>query len=283
MEITELTDDNAEEFEDLLDDTLLSDIGREYHGGLVAFDNAAKSISSALFWEIKNAEDSKETTVSEIVEFFSDDPTECDELLRVFDEKSIEAGAGESLFEFDKLDDICNRSLKKNGFKIKESESRDICVSVGDVARLALIKKKTPDYIKSLSQITERQFKTGVMTSVMHGRYGLLDDLPFLPMSWFDTEVSSCVVTDDKINGLLLIHKAKPGVYMVELLFALQPDAVINLLAMIIFSINAAIKCKSSDDMIILRRHSESSEGLVKKLFPGKKGAVIIRGEKIYE
>ena len=120
------------------------------------------------------------------------------------------------------------------------------------------------------------------MTSVLHGRYGLLDDLPFLPMNWFDTELSSCVITDGAINGLLLVRRITEGLYRVELLFAMQPDANINLLNLMRYTIRAAMKNRSADDVVILRRHSASTVALVKKLFPGRKGDEIIRGEKVY-
>ena len=55
------------------------------------------------------------------------------------------------------------------------------------------------DDIKPLSVVSSRQFKAGVMTSVFHGRYGLLDDLPFLPMTRYDADISCCIETDDKI------------------------------------------------------------------------------------
>jgi hypothetical protein len=76
--------------------------------------------------------------------------------------------------------------------------------------------KKLPAYIKSLSDITARQYKAAIMTSVFHGRYGLLDDLPFLPMTRFDPDISSCIITDEKVNGLILVHKTMENEYIVE-------------------------------------------------------------------
>lgn len=282
MNIIELTDDNVGDYEEFFDDSVMADIGREYHDALVIEDSTGDGLRASIFWELKNAEVDDVDTTSEILDLVASDPDGCGEILRAFDEKGIESGAKSSNFEFAELDPVQAESLENDGFKLKRTESRDICVSVGDLAKLPFIKKRPPEYIKSLSEITYRQFKTGVMTSVLHGRYGLLDDLPFLPMSWFDTKLSSCVITDGGINGLLLVRRIREGVFRVELLFAVQPDANINLLNLIRYSARAALSERSKDDVIILRRHSQSTESLVRKLFPNRKGDEVIRGEKIY-
>ena len=282
MTIIELTDDNAEDYEDFLDDAVMADIGREYHQGLIIENSAGDGVRASVFWELKNVEIEDADTTSEILDLFSSDSDACGEVLRAFDEKGIASGARRSYFELSELDPIQRESLENDGFKLKKTESRDICIGVRELAKLPFIRIKTPDYIKSLSEVTDRQFKTGVMTSVLHGRYGLLDDLPFLPLRWFDTKLSSCVVTDGVINGLLLVRRIREGLYMVELLFAMQPDANINLLNLIRYSVCAAIKNLSPDDKVILRRHSSSAEALIKKLFPGMKGSEVYRGEKHY-
>ena len=282
MKIIELTDDNAEDYEDFLNDKVMTDIGREYHDGLVIENSSGDGLRASIVWELKNAEVHDADTTSEIRDLTASDSDGCDEILRAFDEKVVASGAQRSFFEFAGLDAFQTESLEESGFKLKKTESRDIYITVGDLSKLNFAKKKPPEYIKPLSEVSERQFKTGVMTSVLHGKYGLLDDLPFLPMSWFDTELSSCVITDGAINGLLLVRGVSEGVYRIELLFAMQPDANINLMNLMRYSIRAALSTRSKDDVIILRRHSAATEALVKKLFPGKKGDVVIRGEKTY-
>ena len=146
--------------------------------------------------------------------------------------------------------------------------------------RYRLGKRNIPDYIRSISDITSRQFKEAVMAAVFHGKYGLLDDLPFVPVTRFDPDLSSCVITDEKVRGLLLIHRTLNGTYVVELLYALQPDANINLLNMIRYSIRAADEFLSMDDRVILRVHNRATGLLIKKLFPNKRGDRVIKGEK---
>lgn len=282
MKVIEITDDNAEDYEDFFDKTVLNDVGREYHGGLLIENDRSDGVRAAVFWELKNAEVKGVDTTSEIVDLIATDTDGCEEVLKAFDDKGVFSGVKSSYFEFDELDEDRKEALENDGFKVSKDESRDIYITVGDLRKLTFAKKKPPAYITSLAKVSERQFKTGVMTSVLHGRYGLLDDLPFLPMDWFDKELSSCVITDGAINGLLLISKISEGVYRVELLCAMQPDAQTNLLNLLRYSIRAALINRSLDDVIILRRHSPETEALVKKLFPDKKGAAVIRGEKVY-
>ena len=283
MRIIELTDENAAYYEPFLKQEFLANIGREYHSGLVVEKEDSEEVDAAVFWELKNLDDYEKDTVSEILSLSASESEECDELLRVYNKKNRNSATEISYFEFEELDDLRRASFDRDHYRIKHSESRDIMVTVGELSELGIADKKPPRYIRCLGELSTREFKTGIMTSVLHGRYGLQDDLPFLPMDWFDPELSSCVITDDTVNGFLLIHKVKPGLYRVELLHAMQPDANINLLNMIRYSIRAAVKLNSPEDKVILRRNSKATAALVKKLFPEKKGEAVFLGAKEYE
>lgn len=170
----------------------------------------------------------------------------------------------------------------RSAFMMKSAESRDVYVTVGELAALKLSKKPLPSYIKPLSAVNPRQFKAGIMTSVFHGRYGLMDDLPFLPMTRYDPDISCCMITDERINGLLLVHEKGSDDLRVELLFAMQPDANIHLLNMMRFSIRAAERLRPLSDRVLLRRHNKASLQLIAKMFPDRKGAPVLRGERKY-
>ena len=282
MRIVELTENNVDDYESGFDYALVKNIGREYHRGLVVEKEDSSGADAAVFWELKHLDEHDKDTISEILSLIASDPEECDALLTAYNKKNLSAATEISYFEFNELDDVRREAFDRDRYKVKNSESRDIVVSVEELSKLGLADKKPPKYIRSLSELTAREFKTGIMTSVLHGRYGLQDDLPFLPMAWFDQELSSCVITDGGVNGFLLVHNIKPGLYRVELLYALQPDANINLLNMIRHSIRAAIKLISPEDKIILRRNSKATSALVKKLFPDKKGETVFLGAKEY-
>lgn len=280
MTITQLTEDNIFEYAEAIPAQLRGELEREYCRGL-ACEGDEEEPAAMILWELKSLEDENVPTKAEILFFRVSDKAGGVELLRAFDNNINDDGVSLISFELKDLSDVEKTMLAKNGFTIKEGESRDIEVTVKDFLDLKLGEKKIPSYIQSLSEITSRQYKAAIMASVFHGRYGLLDDLPFLPVTRFDPDTSSCVITDGKVNGLLLVHKMMSGSYIVELLFAMQPDANINLLQMIRYSIRAAGEYMDEEDTVILRRHNKESLLLVKKLFPDRNGDLVIKGEKL--
>ena len=118
------------------------------------------------------------------------------------------------------------------------------------------------------------------MESAFHDRYGLLDDMTWLSVDRYDKDLSSCVLTDGRVSGLLLVTETAVGVYTVELLFALQPDREKHMLNMMRHSVRTAKNVLGEEDRVLLSRHSKGSEKLINSLFPGKHGEAVLRGEK---
>ena len=278
-ELIRINEVNISQLAELVPAELRSNLGREYFRGLGIRDDD-DTFRAALIWELKSLEDGNEPTRAEILCFAVSERSDGEMLLEAFEQDIREDGVSIISIETESMEDVLKNILSDFGYTIKETEGRDIVVSVSELKRLRLGKRNIPDYIRSISDITSIQFKAAVMSAVFHGRYGLLDDLPFVPMTRFDPDLSSCVITDEKVTGLLLIHRTLNGTYIVELLFALQPDANINLLNMIRYSIRAADEFLSMDDRVILRVHNRSTGLLVKKLFPNKRGDRVIKGEK---
>lgn len=283
MTITEINEDNIFRYTDLIPAGLLGELSREYCGGLAGDDDENDEPAASIVWEIRGVEDDNVPVEAEILWFEVSDGAEGSELLQAFEDKMRESRVSRVSFELAGTGGPEESLLEAAGFATEKAESRDIYVTVSELCRLKLGTKSIPDYIKSLSEITPREFKTAVMTSVFHGKYGLLDDLPFLPMTRFDPDISSCVITDGKVNGLILVHEVTSGTFIVELLFVMQPDASISLLNMMRYSIRTAGSLCNEDDLVILRRHNPETEKLIKKLFPEKKGASVTRGEKSYD
>ena len=280
MIITEITEENRTEYKEMVSDEVLSDLSRNCLKGLSGREEGSGGVRAVIIWMVKDHEDEHARAEAEILCFWTFDEAVGEELFHAFEKHIIADKVSRISFEFDELGTRERDLLANSGFEIKEAESRDICVSVGELSGLKLGRKKIPPYVKSISEISVMQFKTAIMASVFCGRYGILDDLPYLPMARYDQSISCCVITDDRVNGLLLVHKEEDGGFIVELLFAVQPDADINLLNMMKFSIDTAVRLCDREERVILRRHNKLTEALVKKLFPDKKGAVVIRGQK---
>ena len=256
----------------------IKELSREYYRGMIC--NDGRRNESAIIWRLINFEDKEIPTEVEILWVKITDRQTGDGLLEAFEEFVRETDVYRVYFEFSSLGEAETVLFKDHGFFIEKDESIDIRVTVGELLELKIAGKTPPPYVMSLSEIIPRQYKAAVMNSVFHRKYGLLDDLSQLPMDRFDQEVSSCVITDGVVDGLMLVRQAAAGEYIVELLFAMEPDARIKLLNMIRHSIQAAEEVCDKDESVILRRHNAATRNLITKLFPDKKGADVMKGEK---
>ena len=281
MIISEITEKNIKDYTESVPAELLNDVKRENCKGIAGVDDYTWSLNAAIFWEMKNTEDESIPAEAEVLWFFAENYDDGKKVLKSFERSIANDEIKRVSFELDELGEAAQKALTDSGYSIESAEGRDIYVSIGELAALKLPKKDIPEFVKPLSKITSRQYKAGIMTSAFHGRYGLLDDLPFLPMTRFDPDISCCYIADEKVNGFLLVHKSEYGYYRVELLCAMQPDANLHLLNMMRYSILVASKTRNSEDMVLLRRHNKPSEQLIGKLFPKKSGKLVTKGERI--
>ncbi len=278
LNIVDIKEDNIEEFCDIVPEQYLSDIGREYIRGIAGIDSDTEEPCGAIIWELHNLEQEHAENKAEILWFSAQNKEDAGVLLEVFDVMTGDEDVRSSYFEMEGLSDEETAALEEAGFSTEVTEGTDVFVTVEEIGKLDIARKKEANYVVSLSELSSFQFKAGIMNSVYHERYGLLEDLPFLPMSRYDEKISCCVMADDKVTGILLVHMIKPALYRVELLFSEQFDAAINILNMLRFSIHAAQKNCDPKDEILIRRHNRNVTELCKKLFPGKQGKKVIRG-----
>ena len=276
--IVDITEENREQYSNFVPEQYLSDIGREYFRGIAGLDNNTQEPIAAVIWEVHNLSKEEVANQAEIHWFSAQNEEDADALLQAFDCGIINEDVRSTVFEFEKLRDHEISVFEKAGFVIKSTEGIDIFVTVEEIGKLDIAKKKAKDYVVSLSEVSNFQFMAGIMNSAYHGRYGLLEDLPFLQMRRFDQKTSCCVTTDNTVTGLLLVYLMMPELYRVELLSAEKLDAAINVLNMLRFSIQAAQKNCKPTDKVLIRRHNRTVTDLCKKLFPGKKGREVIRG-----
>ncbi|MCR5237058.1 MAG: hypothetical protein K6E34_07635 [Lachnospiraceae bacterium] len=280
MMIRDITEENVGDYLDYIPMELLGEIKREYWRGLAGTDDASGSMTAGVLWELKNMEKEDEPNEAEIMWFSSDDASDGEELLGTLNESLKKDQVKRVFFELPSLSSEEEKALSDFGYTLESAESRDIYVTAEEISALKIAKKKPEDYVYPLSDIAPRQFKAGIMTCIFHDRYGLLEDLPFLPMTRFDPDISCCIQTDGSVDGFLLVHKITKGPFRVELFSAMQPDADIHLLNMMRFAAQALARLETPDTKVLLRRHHKGSTELIKKLFPGKKGETVRRGER---
>ena len=278
MELFDITIDNSTELSDILETDIRESIGRKYYCGKAIMDDEKKPVG-CLVWEYKNVNDETDTE-TEIVCFNVQDERAGKELLDAFDTDSSMAG-GKTYVYLPAFEKIQADILESKGFSLKQQESRDIYLTVEELAENKLFKKNPTSYVFGLDEISGREFRQGIMKCLFYGKRGLLEDISSLPMTWYDPEVSCVVRTDDELTGLLLVHRFPSGILMPCVLYASGPDAKTDLLDLMRFSVQAAARTCSGDTKVLIRRDKSFVRGLAEKLFPKKQGDVSIYGERL--
>ena len=278
MEVVAITEENLDEFTDVIDVDIAENIGRKYYRGIGIRDEMDDIVAS-MIWEYKNANDDADTR-TELMWVSMNTEEHADELFKYYREDAKFENVKTSFFDMAIPEELVSEALTKHGFTVKEHESRDIYTTVGEVAKFSLAQKKPPSYIVGLFDLTVKQYRQGVISCLYKGKKGMMEDLSGVPMGWYDQDISCAVRTDDEITGFLLVHKTPSGILMPVLFYASGPNSKMDLLNMIRFSIrSAAAECRP-DTKILIRRHSQAVKALSDKLLPDKKGEPALFGKR---
>lgn len=254
-----------------------SELKRRFYSG-IAYPNEEKGYASSLIWHCNNLENTHMDLTAEITWFDVTKEAAGKELIGELFRRMRAGKISNVYFEADSLKTAELSVLREAGFELAAAESRDLIVSIDELSFMNSRTKKLPSYIRNLEEIDDSLFEMAVLESAFHGHYGLLEDITVLPKRRYEQKLSSCVLTDGRVTGLLLVRRIREGRFIVELLYAQQPDRGANLLHMVMHSIRAAYSILSKDDKVILCRHNDDSTVLVNKLFPDKKGPVVTKG-----
>ena len=281
MELIRLNEDSLFEYEDVIAPDAVDCIGRQFHSGLAVTDGKKDpELLAYMVWEYIRRKDASDNEAV-IIKFFSKDEKAGRMLAAAFDEELSKERVKRCTFYFEKEDADAASVLSEAGFVTETREGPTTMVSLSDCASLSVAKSKTPDYVVPIEDLMIRQFRNGIDLCVRNGRRGIFSDLEYLPMSWFDEEISGCVFQDDEVKGFLLVTYTAGGELVPALLFDFETDATKNLLHMIAFTIRAAVKKYPPDTRVLLVNNSEMSEALIKKLFPMAKPYEILFGERV--
>lgn len=272
-----ITEENLSDFNTYLPADVYKNMPRPFYRGLAVKDG--EDILAAIVWEYKNIEDEEETK-AEIIWLDGEDKESLETVIEEFTNEIRSEETEESYFEFDELPAKQKKVLLDAGFSVKDGESRDIVMRVSQIASFPFASKAPLPYIRNIGTLEDKQFKRGITNSLFHKRKGLMEDILFLPKGWFDNEMSSCVVTDSKVTGLLLLHKNEEEELYVDLLFSVGAEYKIDLVNLIRFSVSKAMEKYGPDTKVIIRRHSAETEALAKTLFPEKEGEKVVLGER---
>ena len=278
MDIIEITDENLEFFSELLGEDLSADMKRAYFGGVGATDPGGSPVG-ALVYEVLNSE-SEEDTKSRIAMIKSDSMETADALDHYYAETSIEEDeVVESFYELENEPEA--RLLSEIGFSFEKKEDDNIIITLDEVSQSALgQKRKLPDRVGSIESLEVMTFRDAIKQILFKGYSGLMEDIPFLPKSWYDNSISSCISSGGKITGLFLVRRTPSGVLIPVFYFAYGPEYQKDLVYMLWYSAEQALKICPRETQIKIARKSKATRALTDKLMPERAGAEIFFGER---
>ncbi|MCR5747863.1 MAG: hypothetical protein K6G03_09150 [Lachnospiraceae bacterium] len=280
--ISEINPDNRDEFAFILGNELVLNIARKYYRAVGAYDDKEENITGALMWKFSDLEE-ETATKAELVFFSAEDEETGRELLKFFLEKIDDVDANEAFFELTEASEKELNLLLEAGFTIEETEGKDIIVPLSEVSKNYSAKRRSLSFVVPFSKLNTLQYRQGITNCLFSGDEGLDDDLAFLPMDWFEKDVSCGVVIDGKVCGMCLIHLTADGMLMPVLLYATGINARLHRAILLDRALRSALKKYPRDTGILIRRNNYKTRSLVKVILPGKKGITVKRGERVKE
>ena len=278
MRSIEIDEDNAEDFSGYIDEDMIDNMDRTFFRGIGATDDDDTPLG-ALVFELKNSE-SEEDTTSRIHSFKAENDGAKELILSEYEKLISEEDVTESFYEL--ADEETAKLLKAGGFSFDTSESADIVVNMSDIRRVAESVKSSrlPSFIGSLSAISILQYRSCIKNCLFKERYGLLEDLAYLPKNWFEQNVSACSLSDEEVNGVLLLKKAPSGMLSVLLYTAFGPDFQKDLALMMIYTARKILELYPDDTKVLIRRHNDMVRKLTDKVFANSRGENVYKGKR---
>ena len=279
METVRISAENKEAFAGLLGEDLAEYTGRSCYGGIGVLDQAKNAVGVMLY-ELLNLE-SVEDTQGNICFAYAQDTEAIEAMLKEYTDHIVpEKDIAETLYELENEDKA--KIFPENGFSFGEGESNTLELTLGDLKDHKLARSsKLPGYIKSTGSLSLIQYRKAINNVLLKGHKGAFEDMAYLPLRWFDTEISSCSVSGDKANGLFLIRRNPSGALIPALLFAYGPDFQKDLLYMINYSLRRAIDVCPPDTPLLIRMKNKSTRALAHKLLPDHVGKKVFVGNRI--
>ena len=282
MEIREISEDNVQNYVSLVGMDLAENMERTFYRGLAVEGEENRETLALMIWQLMDSEQEDLENVNSIEWFMAKDEEAGEELLKAYGEWVEREEVRVSRFAIPAKPDALERAvLKKAGFSTKLTEGDNIVVKVSEFKNLPFVKKRVKDEsVCLLKEATIRMFRKGVYRLTSVNLRGLCEDLSYLPMSWFDPEVSSFSVKDELINGFLLFHREPSGSLSLVLMAALGKEYQKTLVQMMRQSVYAMEEYCTDETRVIIKRHNQAAFQLSEKLFPRGFGTPVYVGER---
>ena len=279
MKIIDLNEDNIREYASEIGEEVAENISREYFRGVVGVSEDGEEMAAGIIWQYKNLKEQKDT--ESVIEWIRVRDAEAAGALfdayseRVAKEKTTRThvvipvkGSSQEM-----------QALQDAGFKVRLTEGDNIVVSLSELSGLAVMKsRKVPDYIHPLNTLVLRRFRRGVEQCISLGQTGLCEDLEFLPMTWFDPDISFYAEKEGKFCGFLLFHVMPSGMISIQLMTGIGKDYQQTILGMIRKFIITMEENYPPDTKILMNRRNQASLQLAEKLLPRGFGIPVYAG-----
>ncbi len=277
--VSEIDSDNLAGSAALLGQETVQNLTRAYYSGLGVFEENENAPHSAMVWRTVNSECMGDTE-SELVFFSASDHEAGEDLLREYTKYTSYSNIKRSFFECKALPELSERLLSESGFEITVKESRDIVVVLGEIPEEKFTKKRMVRNVRLLKELSELQFKQGIFNCVFNDYTGLMEDLAFLPREWYEEDVSVCLLTDNKVDGLFLIRRTIGDELMPVLLFSTGIGSNTDVFEMLCAAYAAAAKKYPGDTRIRIRRENDKTMRMAAHYFPDISGERAVYGER---
>lgn len=277
MELIEIASENVKEFKDFMDEDIMDDFSRVFFRGIGVMDDDENPMG-ALIYELVDS-DSDADTKSDIKCIKAEDDDIILKLQSGYKEAVYDGNITESFYETE--DVIFADNLVAAGFSKKEIESKKIYFPVSILDKLPLkMDVKLPEHIDSVNVLSVLQYRSGIKKFVFNGVDGAVRDLVYLPLSWYDMEVSSCSVTGGSVDGMFLIRRTPSGQLHAVMYAAFGPDYRKTLAYLMIYSVKKAKELYPPETMVMVDRHNDKVTKMAQKLFPGCRGRDVFSGSR---
>ncbi len=280
MDVIEITDENIDEFATLLGEDLIEDMNREFYRGLAAIGDEGEA-KGVMVYELINA-DNYDEDIKGALRFLSADNADTYAALHeAYLEMCVEdEEISETFYQFE--DEEAADACEKAGFSKETKESDFVSFTLRDAQELTFYKKnkKIPYYIACIGEISAEQYRSAVKDYLFIGQKGILEDFGYLKRDWFDAELSTCIITDNKVSGFFLVRALPSGSLMPVFMFAQGADSTKNILNMLTLSIKTAEKKYPPETEVKVCRSKKATWDLLKKLFPKLQGKKVFVGRR---
>ncbi len=278
MEIVEISEENMDRFLALLGEDLSEDVKRVYFGGIGVLDDADRPLG-ALIYELLNA-DSDDDIEGKIC-FAASEKQEIFETLRNYYAETVVEEEEISKSSYELTEEASAKKFAESGFSFEKKQSETLRITLGELAGCEIAsKKKLPDYVTGIENLSLAHYRDAVKAILFKDHKGVMEDIAYLPMSWFDGSVSSCIISGDKVPGLFLVRRTPSGTLIPALLFAYGPEFKKNLIYLMKYSVQKAIENYPPETNVLIIRKDVGTKALAEKIFPGKSGEEHYFGEE---